>query len=217
MNSPKQNIIITWMPGSGKTTLWRKLKDELWYELCDFDDNILEKITLETAEEIVRVLKLKNKWFTSEDLVNQKVKTLVERLWKNDFLELEWFMWRNLVFDRPTILSTSGSLPLRLDAMSHLRENWNVIYINTPIEIIKSRLHEMKSDRIVWIWEMTLDEILEYRHNFYNITKDFDFKVPVFEAREWKTKEERAAEKEVVFSKFMEFYKDNVSRILEVA
>ncbi|MDD2907229.1 MAG: shikimate kinase [Candidatus Gracilibacteria bacterium] len=217
MNSPKQNIIITGMPGSGKTTLGRKLKDELGYELCDFDDNILEKITLETAEEIVRVLKLKNKGFTSEDLVNQKVKTLVERLGKNDFLELEGFMGRNLVFDRPTILSTSGSLPLRLDAMSHLRENGNVIYINTPIEIIKSRLHEMKSDRIVGIGEMTLDEILEYRHNFYNITKDFDFKVPVFEAREGKTKEERAAEKEVVFSKFMEFYKDNVSRILEVA
>jgi len=217
MDSPKQNIIITWMPWSGKTTIWRKLKDEIWYNLCDFDNDILEKISQKTAEEIIRVLNLKNTGIISEDLVNQKVWDMLKKLWDDKFLELEWFLWKNLVFDEPTILTTSGSLPMRLDAMSHLRKNWNVIYIDIPLDIIKSRLQEMKTERIIWMWKMTLEEILEYRHNYYNITKDFDFKVPDFEARVWKTKEERAIEKELVFYKFMGFYRDNVSKVLEAA
>lgn len=212
MNSPNYSwdIIITWMPWSGKSCICKKLHKELWYDLCDFDDDVLEKITLETAEEVLWVLNLRSTWLIPENLSHKEVKDLLELLWEDVFLKLEWFMWRNLVFKNPTVLSTSGSLPMRLDAMNHLKQNWKVIYIDIPIEIIISRLGEMKKDRIIWIQKMTLEEILRYRANFYQFTKDFNFKTPLFEARTGKTKEERDKEKEIVFWEFMEFYNSEV-------
>lgn len=212
MQSPSYswNIIVTWMPWSGKTTIWERLSKEIWANFCDFDDDILEKITLETAEEALWVLNLRSTWLIPENLSYKEVKKILELLWDDKFLELEWFMWRSLVFESQTVLSTSWSLPLRLDAMDHLKQNWKVIYIDIPLELIISRLHEMKTDRIIWMWKMTLEEILEYRDNFYNITKDLDFKVPSFEVRNWKTKEERSIEKSIVFANFMEFYRANI-------
>lgn len=212
MSSPNYswNIIITWMPWSGKTCVWKRLYKELWYNFCDFDDDVLEKITLETSEEILNVLNLRNSWFIPEDLANKKVNELLELLWDDDFLKLEWFMWKNLIFDSQTVLSASWSLPLRLEAMSHLKKNWKIIYIDIPLEIIISRLNEMKTNRIVWMWKMTLEEILQYRGNFYHYTKDFNFKTPIFEARTGKTKEEREKEKTIIFWEFMKFYNSEV-------
>lgn len=212
MNFPKYdwNIVLTWMPWSGKTTIWKRLKERLWYDFCDFDDDILEKITLETAEEVIWVLNLRNNWITPEKLANQEVEYLLWLLWDDKFLELEGFLWKKLKFETPTVLSTSWSLPLSLNTMDNLRKNWKVIYINTPLEVIMTRLKEMKRNRIVGMWKMTLEKILEYRDNYYNITKDFDFKVPIFELREWKTKEERDNEKNIIFWKFMEFYNNEV-------
>lgn len=204
------NIILTWMPWSGKTNIWKKLARELWINFCDFDDDVLEKITLETAEEAIWVLNLRNTWLIPENLSYREVKDLLEQLWDDKFLELEWFMWKNLNFEYQTVLSTSGSLPLRLEAMSHLKEKWKVIYIDIPIELIISRLGEMKTDRIIWMWNMTLEKILEDRDRFYRQSKDLNFKVPSFEARLWKTQEERDKEKEIVFRNFMEFYRANI-------
>ncbi len=135
MNSPKYswNIILTWMPWSGKTNIWKKLSKEIWANFCDFDDDVLEKISLETAEEALWVLNLRKTWLIPENLSYKEVKKLLELLWDEKFLELEWFMWKNLNFESQTVLSTSGSLPLRLDAMEHLKNNWKVIYIDIPL------------------------------------------------------------------------------------
>lgn len=212
MNSPKYswNIILTWMPWSGKTNIWKKLAQELGINFCDFDDDVLEKITLSTAEEALWVLNLRKTWLIPENLSYKEVKKLLELLWDEKFLELEWFMWKNLNFESQTVLSTSGSLPLRLDAMEHLKNNWKVIYIDIPLELIISRLQEMKTDRIIWMWKMTLEEILQYRESYYFRSTDINFKVPTFDAKQWKTKEERESEKRIVFERFMEFYKANI-------
>ncbi|MDD3144557.1 MAG: shikimate kinase [Candidatus Gracilibacteria bacterium] len=212
MNFPKYdgNIVLTGMPGSGKTTIGKRLKERLGYDFCDFDDDILEKITLETAEEVIGVLNLRNNGITPEKLANQEVEYLLGLLGDDKFLELEGFLGKKLKFETPTVLSTSGSLPLSLNTMDNLRKNGKVIYINTPLEVIMTRLKEMKRNRIVGMGKMTLEKILEYRDNYYNITKDFDFKVPIFELREGKTKEERDNEKNIIFGKFMEFYNNEV-------
>lgn len=212
MQSPSYswNIILTWMPWSGKTTIWKRLSKEIWVEFCDFDNDILEKITLETAEEALWVLNLRNTWLIPENLSYKEVKDLLKLLWDDDFLELEWFIWRNLIFDSQTVLSTSWSLPLKLDAMEHLKENWKVIYIDIPLELIISRLREMKTDRIIWMWKMTLEEILEYRDSFYFNSKDYNFKVPEFRFKSNKVKAEREEEKRIIFHEFMKFYKEKI-------
>ncbi|NVP17456.1 AAA family ATPase [Candidatus Gracilibacteria bacterium] len=212
MNSPKYsgNIILTGMPGSGKTNIGKKLAQELGINFCDFDDDVLEKITLSTAEEALGVLNLRKTGLIPENLSYKEVKKLLELLGDEKFLELEGFMGRNLNFESQTVLSTSGSLPLRLDAMEHLKNNGKVIYIDIPLELIISRLQEMKTDRIIGMGKMTLEEILQYRESYYFRSTDINFKVPTFDAKQGKTKEERESEKRIVFERFMEFYKANI-------
>lgn len=204
------NIILTWMPWSGKTTIWRKLSKEIWLDVLDFDNDILEKITEETAREAIKVLWLNKRWFIAEDLIDKEVKDLLSSLWEEDFLNLEGFIWENLNFDSPTILSSSWSLPLKIDAMDNLRQNWVVIYIDVNAELILSRLKEMKTDRIIWMWKMSMQDILAYRKNFYDKNKDFNFKVPEFRFKTDKPKEEREEEKRIIFTEFMNFYRETV-------
>ena len=208
-NFKSKDIILTWMPWSWKTTIWRELSKEIWYNFIDFDDDILEKINLETSEKIISILNLSSHWIIPENLANKEVKDLLSLLWDEDFLKLEWYLWENLSFDNETVLSTSWSLPLELWAMANLKVNWKVIYIDTPIENILKRLELMKTDRIIWMWKMTLEEILKYRKKYYDVTKDFNFNPPIFEEQENISKIEREKEKNIIFKHFMNFFKEN--------
>jgi shikimate kinase len=212
----KNSIIFTWMPWSGKSTIWKKLHKELSkffnINFLDFDDDILEKISLEEAEKLIWELKLKSNWITPEQISNQTVANILKILWDDDFLKLEWLIWEKLNFKNPTILSASWSLPLKLSAMINLKNQWKVIYIDTPIEIIEKRLKLMKTDRIIWMWsEKTLREILEYRKNFYEPTKDYTFKPKSNWHIETTDKEIIKKQQNEIFTQFLDFFKNKVN------
>lgn len=205
-----QNIILTWMPWCWKSTLWCKLAFETGANFSDFDDDILEKIDLETSEKVISILNLKSHWIIPEKISNQKVSDLLKLLWDDNFLELEWFIWENLNFNEKTIISTSWSLPLKTKAMDHLRKKWKVIHIDTPIKSILERLEQMKTNRIIWMWKMTLEEILEYRKDFYNKTMDYNFEVQTFKNTDlWviQNKINRDIQKNIIFNDFINFLK----------
>jgi len=203
-----KNIIFTWMPWSWKTTIGKKLAEDKKCNFIDFDDDILEKMTLQTSEEVIWLLNLRKEHVIPEDLSNTEVKDLLQILWEDKFLQLEWYLWEKLIFEKPTVLSTSWSLPLELDAMNHLKKDWKVIYIDTKIDSILKRLEQMKTDRIIWIWKMTLEQILNHRKKFYDLTKDYNFEVPEFDLEIERTKIRREFEKEMIYIKFLEFYKN---------
>ena len=203
----KPNNIITWFPWSWKTTIWKEFAIEIWSNFYDFDDDILEKINLETAEKALWVLKLRKNNLTPEDISNQEVKYLLEKLWDEDFLNLEWYIWGNLNFKNPTVLATSWSLPLKLMAMKHLRKQWNVWYLNIPIESIIKRLQIMKTDRIIWMWKKTINEILKDREDFYHISSDFNFIVKD-DFPETNNSKQIKEQQGIIFEKFMNFYKE---------
>jgi len=205
----EKNIILTGMPWAWKTSIWNPFAKQIGYNFLDFDDDILEKTKIETAEKVIWFLNLSSHWITPEDISNKEVKDLVKLLWDEDFLKFEWYMWENLNFNEPTVLSTSWSLPLELWAMAHLKVNWKVVYIDTPIEVILNRLELMKTDRIIWMWKMTLEEILNYREKFYNITKDYNFEVPIFKEDALNSKNERNRQKNIILKEFINFYKEN--------
>ena len=204
-NNMEQNIILTSMPWGWKTTLWKNVSREIWYNFIDYDDDVLEKITYETSEEIIWILKLKSEGIITENIAFTEVKNLVKVLWDGNFLKLEWFIWERLNFPYPTVLSTSWSLPLSTNTMDHLRENWKVIYLDTDIKAIMNRLEKMKTDRIVWIWNMTLEEILKYRKEFYDKSKDYNFDVPRFDLNIKDSKEESKRQKKIIFEEFMKY------------
>ncbi len=205
----EKNIILTGMPWAWKTSIWKPFAKEIGYNSLDFDDDVLEKTTLETSEKVIWFLNISSHWIIPEDISNKEVKDLVKLFWDEDFLRFEWYMWENLNFNEPTVLSTSWSLPLELWAMAHLKVDWEVVYIDTPIEVILNRLELMKTDRIIWMWKMTLEEILNYRKKFYDVTKDYNFKVPLFEEDAINSKNERNRQKNIILKEFINFYKEN--------
>jgi shikimate kinase len=212
----KNSIIFTAMPWAWKTTIWKQLHKELsnYFDIDfkDFDDDILEKISIEEAEDIIWKLKLRTIWITPENLANQTVANILNILWDENFLNLEWTIWENLKFKKTTILSTSGSLPLKLSAMKNIREQWKVIYINTDIDIIEKRLQLMKVDRIVWMksWK-TLREILEERKQYYNITKDYSFKTNIKKHIETTNPKIIKKQQEEIFEEFKIFFKNKIN------
>lgn len=146
-----KNIILIGMPGCGKTNIGRLLSRKLWMEVIDFDDDVIE---VEMEKSCADVL---------------------TELWEEKFLEMEENLALNLKL-KNKILSCSWSVPLSKKAMDFLKTQWTVIYIDIPVKTIETRLKRMKVDRIVWMKDMTLKEILEYRKSFYENSYDYKFR-----------------------------------------
>ncbi len=211
----KNSLTLTAMPWAWKTTIWKmlhkKLSQIININFIDFDDDILEKISLEFAEEIIWILNLRPNWITPEQLSNQSVAKILEILWDNDFLRLEWIVWEKLILKKPTILSASWSLPLSWNAMIKIREQSKVIYIDTPIEDIEKRLELMKVDRIVGMnsWK-TLREILEYRQEKYITSYDYKFTPNTKNHIETNDKNIILIQQEKIFEQFLNFLRNKI-------
>ncbi len=147
----KSNIILIGMPWSGKTSLWQPLAKATGRHFVDFDDDII-----------------KTGGRTS-------VTQCLEELWEEGFLELEKTLALGLNI-RNTVLSTSGSVALCLEAMEYLREEGTCIYIDVPTEIITTRLPDMKTGRIIWMqdWK-NLEDVLIQRRESYEKSYDYRF------------------------------------------
>ena len=72
----KTNVILIGMPGSGKTTIGRALAQDKKMDFLDFDDHVLENISLETAQKILP----KNATVDAQFLVSQKVSVMLDAL-----------------------------------------------------------------------------------------------------------------------------------------
>ena len=141
------NIILMWPPGSGKTTIAKMLSMKLNIVAFDIDDDHLER-----------------EWGMA---VGEKL----AEVWDEQFLKLEGETMFGLS-KKNTIIALTWSNPLHVKAMEHIRKMWKVIYLDTKRTVILNRLHRMKVDRIVWMWSKTLDEILDYRDDFYENAYD---------------------------------------------
>ncbi len=210
----KNSITFTWMPWSWKTTIGKKLYNELSkffdLEFIDFDDDILEKISLQQAEELLWLLKLRNNWIIPENLANNSVANILDKLWDETFQKLEWILWEKLTFKKPTIFSTSWSLPLELKAIKNIKKQSKIIHIDTKLDTILKRLELMKTDRIIGMWKMNLKEILKYREWFYNISKDYNFIPNDKNHIETTNKKIITNQQNEIFIQFLDFFKNEV-------
>ncbi len=145
-----KNIILIGMPGAGKSTLGRRLAQELNSSFIDFDDDVLEQ-----------------PW-------KPNVWEILAELWDDWFLDHEERETKKLRFEN-TVFSCSWSQPLRKKAMNHLQTLGKVIWIDIPVETIEARLNSMKVERIVGMGKMSLREILEWRKSFYETSYEYRF------------------------------------------
>ena len=150
--------------GTWKSTKWKLLSKEIWYHFIDFDDDVLEKINIETAIEVLEILNLQH--IEPIEIVNETVWNILKILWSDNFLMLEWILLKDLKLENNTILATSWSLPLSDWSMDYLNSIWKTIYLESDSSQIADRLENMKLDRIVWIPE-----------NIFELEKDEQLKI----------------------------------------
>lgn len=152
--------------GTWKSTKWRLLSEKIWYNFIDFDDDVLEKISIESANKILKILNLQH--IEPITIVDETVWNILKILWSDNFLKLEWILIKNLKLEDNTVLATSWSLPLSDWSMDYLNSIWKTIYLESDSSQIKTRLKDMKLDRIVWIPENIFELEKDEQLRIYN-------------------------------------------------
>ena len=146
------NVLLMGPPGCGKTTIGRIIAPLLQKNWIDVDDDFLEP-----------------RWKMSvADKLNQ--------VGDERFLELEEKEICHLdVSD--SVVSLSGSVPLRCDGLKHLSKDGLIVYLDTSIQSIVDRLEKMKVDRIVGHKNRRLYDVLQERFEIYE--KSYDIRVVI--------------------------------------
>lgn len=137
----KNNIILIGMPGSGKSTAGVVLAKKLGYRFLDSDLVIQEK---------------------TGKLLHQ----LIEELGEAGFLALENEINSSLLAQR-TVIATGGSAVYGKEAMEHLGEMGQLVYLKLPYEELKERLGDLHERGVVLKPGFTLRELYEERIRLY--------------------------------------------------
>lgn len=137
-----KNMILIGMPGTGKSVVGKALAERLGYAFVDADDVIVET-TGKTLPEILR----------TEGL--------------DAFLKIEARVGETMDY-KNTVIATGGSMVLYETAMNHLKENGIVVWLETPLSQISSRMPADLTDRgIAAPQGMTIRQIYEQRKPLY--------------------------------------------------
>jgi len=175
----KNSITLIAPSWAWKTTQWKLLAEYFWYNFIDFDDDILEKIDLKTAQNFLDKYNIEN--IKANDLTRKSVSELLEILWEKNFKKLEEFLTLNLELKEKTILATSWSQVYSEFAMQTLQKVSDIIYLEIPLVKITKRMASMKVDRIVWMnWKddfETYKKVMEERLKLYEKYSDYKFKI----------------------------------------
>lgn len=151
--SKPEKIFLVGLPGSGKTTLGRPLAKELGLPYFDLD-HLIEK-----KEQAVIT-----------DIFKQKGEAYFRLLEHETLVEF-------IVNQDEYVLSTGGGTPCFHENMERMNENGVTVFINTPIERIKTRIQQdstrplMKTNTLEGLWAT--------REKYYRMSKN--------EATDWET------------------------------
>lgn len=141
-----ENIILIGMPGAGKSTIGVILAKTLGMDFLDTDLAIC-KATGKTLQAIL-------------DTSGQEA-----------FLDLEAEIVSSLSPLR-TVVATGGSVPLRQEAMAHLKSTGKVIYLKVTLEELRRRLSNIKTRGIAFGPGENLDTLYAHRIPIYEAWAD---------------------------------------------
>lgn len=135
-----KNFFLVGLPGAGKSTFGKKLSEKLNLFFIDLDEEIEKKF-----EPITQIFAEKG-----EDKFREiEKKTLLRVISKN----------------QNSIISTGGGTPCFFDNLEQMKANGLVIWLNTPLEIIETRLKKDSSRPL--LKSNSLEEIYKSRIKFY--------------------------------------------------
>jgi shikimate dehydrogenase len=134
VRAEKENVVLTGMPGSGKSTVGRLLKID-GYGLFDTDTEV-------------------------EKRAGCSIKELIEKNGEQYFRDLETDVIRQLSSESKRIISTGGGAVLRAENVRRLRRNGKVFFLDAPISRLCATEDRPLSDtreKLVALYEQRID------------------------------------------------------------
>jgi shikimate kinase len=138
---PDGNIVLTGMPGAGKSTVGVLLAKRLGRHFLDTD------VYIQAREE--RRL---------QDILEQEMLDGFRALEERYVLGLDC---------RQHVIATGGSVVYSPRAMAHLRRHGAVIYLHVPVPVLQARLRDLNSRGVVRAAGQTLHGLFAERHPLY--------------------------------------------------
>lgn len=138
----KKNITLIGMPGAGKSTVGIILAKQLSYGFLDTD--ILIQI---------------NQQQSLQSLLDEKGYLALRAIEESEILKIN--IERN-------IIATGGSAVYGSKAMEHLQSISTIVYLETPIEELRSRVKNFDSRGIAKRKDQSFAELFEERSLLYN-------------------------------------------------
>lgn len=142
----KENLILIGMPGAGKSTIGVILAKTLGMDFLDSDLAICK----ETGTTLQHILDTKG---------------------QETFLEIEKQVILGLN-PKKTVVATGGSVPLKKEAMEHLKKTGRVIYLKVPLAELEQRLSNIKTRGIAFGPGETLETLYNHRIPIYESWAD---------------------------------------------
>lgn len=136
------NITLIGMPGSGKSTVGRRLARRLGYTFLDVDPLIVEKYHAPNLQKVL------------DDLGTEA------------FLDAEAEVIAGLSCE-DTVLSPGGSAVLREKGALHLKALGPVVYLKPSVEALTKRLGNLATRGVTLLPGQTLQDLCDYRAPFY--------------------------------------------------
>lgn len=137
----KSNIILIGMPGSGKTTVGRELARMTGMTHAD-GDNIIE------------------------DAEGRKLQEIIDAEGTEYFKTLEDKVLSRITYEK-SIISPGGSAVYYPEAMAHLSEIGDIVYLNVQFPEIQRRVTNLDSRGIVFKPDQTFENLYDERSPLY--------------------------------------------------
>ena len=142
----KSNIVLIGMPGVGKSTIGVILAKILAYHFLDSDLVIQER-------------------------EGRRLHQIISEEGTDGFLKIENYVNASLNVER-TIIATGGSAIYGKEAMEHLKEIGEVVYLKADYETIEKRLGNLEKRGVALKNGQTLKDLYEERTKLYELYAD---------------------------------------------
>lgn len=136
------NVALIGMSGVGKSRLGKLLAEKLYYDFIDID-----KIM--------------------ENSCGKKVQEIINSLGDAKFIEAEEKAVLSIEKPHNTIIAPGGSVVYSEKAMNHLRSISKIIFLNAPLEEIRTRTPDFSARGIVGLKDRTIEAVFEERLPLY--------------------------------------------------
>ena len=145
------NIVLIGMPGSGKTSIGKKLAVNLNYAFIDVDDLIKRKTQMELQAYIDK--------FGDEAFLKIEEKTVLDLHVQN------------------CVISPGGSIVYSQEAIHHLKRNSLILFLDASFETLKTRISDVERRGIVFLRRKSYKELFSERRSLYQKYSDRILKI----------------------------------------